>query len=225
LGSSDWRVERVDLDVGEAHDADLTGEGAARLVRVHDIGRPTLVLGSTQPASDVDEGAAAGAGIDVVRRRSGGGAVLLVPGDVVWVDVVVPAGDTLWRDDVGLAFGWLGEVWVRALAAIGAEAGAAHRGRLVRTQWSDRVCFAGLGPGEVTRYGAKVVGISQRRTRHAARFQCAALLRWDAAALAPLLRLDDTDVTALNPLAAGIAVPADQLVDAFVAALPTQRGA
>ena len=35
------------------------------------------------------------------------------------------------------------------------------------------------GPGEVTVAGRKVVGITQRRTRAAARFQCAALGRWD----------------------------------------------
>jgi lipoate-protein ligase A len=191
-------------------------------VRLHHVARPALVLGSTQPESHVDHAAVTAAGVDLVRRRSGGGAVLLVPGDVVWVDVVVPAADALWRDDVGTAFEWLGEVWVRTLASVGAGGASAHRGRLVRTQWSDRVCFAGLGPGEVTRHGAKVVGISQRRTRHAARFQCAALLRWDAAALAPLLRLDDADVAALAPLAAGITASAGDLVDAFLAALPTR---
>ncbi len=31
--------------------------------------------------------------------------------------------------------------------------------------WSDVVCFAGVGPGEVTAGTAKVVGIAQRRTR------------------------------------------------------------
>ena len=39
-------------------------------------------------------------GVAVVRRRSGGGAVLLDPGGVVWVDVVVPRHDPRWDDDV-----------------------------------------------------------------------------------------------------------------------------
>ena len=30
------------------------------------------------------------------------------PGEVVWVDVVIPAADPLWRVDVGEAFVWLG---------------------------------------------------------------------------------------------------------------------
>jgi lipoate-protein ligase A len=53
--------------------------------------------------------------------------------------------------------------------------------------WSGRICFAGLGPGEVTVNGRKVVGVSQRRTRKGALFQTAALLRWDPGRLVDLL--------------------------------------
>jgi len=35
-----------------------------------------------------------------------------------------------------------------------------------------RVCFAGLGSGEVSVGDRKIVGMSQRRTRDWARFQC-----------------------------------------------------
>jgi lipoate-protein ligase A len=214
-----WRVDRVTLDAGDAHAADLTGPDATRLVRVHEITRPTLVLGSTQRDSDVDTEAAARLGVAVVRRRSGGGAVLLVGGDVVWVDVVVPAGDPLWEDDVGVAFEWLGTTWMHALSAVGVHGAVVHRGRLVRSSWSERVCFAGLGPGEVTIDGQKVVGISQRRTRHAARFQCAVLLRWNPACIAELLGLEDS-ARALEGVAVGAPVPADALVQAFLTALP-----
>jgi hypothetical protein len=36
---------------------------------------------------------------------------------------------------------------------------------------SDLICFAGLGPGEVTWKGRKLVGISQRRVKQGGRFQ------------------------------------------------------
>ena len=141
------------------------------------------------------------AGIDVVRRRSGGGAVHLEPGGTLWVDVVVPRGDDVWDDDVGRATFWLGEAWA---IAVGAGA-AVHRGPMVRTEWSDLVCFAGLGPGEVTIDDRKVVGISQRRTREAARFQCVAYERWDPRPLAQHLPID-ADLEAMGggvgPLAA-----------------------
>ena len=47
-----------------------------------------------------------------------------------------------------------------------------HHGALQRTAWSATLCWAGLGPGEITLSGRKLVGISQRRARAAARLQC-----------------------------------------------------
>src|SRR5439155_265605 len=75
----------------------------------------------------------AGAEVSVVRRRTGGGAVWVAPGDPVWVDVVVPAGDRLWDDDVGRAVWWLGDAWAAALADLGLAAAGVHRGPMVRS--------------------------------------------------------------------------------------------
>jgi lipoate-protein ligase A len=125
-------------------------------------------------------------GVDVVRRRSGGGAVLLWPDEFVWMDLVVPAGDPLWRDDVGEAMEWVGDLWVSALAGLGIEA-EVHRAGLVKGDWSRRVCFAGRGTGEVIRDGGKLVGVSQRRTRQWARFQSMCHLRWRPEIVAALV--------------------------------------
>ncbi len=130
------------------------------------------MLGSTQAPIAVD-------GIEVCRRRSGGGAVLVHPGDVLWIDVLLPRHDRLWDDDVGRAAHWLGEAWRDALGV-----GVVHTGGMVRSSWSSLICFAGVGPGEVLVDGAKVVGISQRRTRAGARFQCVVLRTWDPTELA-----------------------------------------
>src|SRR3712207_118139 len=153
---SGWRVERETGSASAFHARPLD-DPMARAVRVLEVDRPALVLGSTQPEADVDRDAVDAAGVELVRRRSGGGAVLLAPGDAVWIDVDVPSDDPLWAPDVGRSFEWLGDTWVAALGG-----GAAHRGGLVTTAWSRRVCFAGLGPGEVTIGGRKVVGIAQR---------------------------------------------------------------
>jgi lipoate-protein ligase A len=173
-----------------------------------------LVLGSTQP--DVKPPAAAG--LDVVRRRSGGGAVLVRPGSLLWVDVIVPSSDRLWRDDVGRAFAWLGETWLHALSGVGVGGARRHDGALVRTAWSDAVCFAGLGPGEVTVDGRKVVGLSQRRTREAALFQCAALLAWDPSELETVFGIPSG---ALAAVANGLPVAAAALEDAFLSSVAT----
>ena len=180
------------------------------------VDRPALVLGSTQawpPSAPV------GGSVEVVRRRSGGGAVLMRPGELLWVDVVVPVGDPRWTADVGRAFWWLGEAWVAALEAVGVGGARWHDGPLVRTPLSAAVCFAGLGPGEVTRAGRKMVGMSSRRRRDAALFQCAALLSWDPAATADALGLGPEVVPQLDGVAAGLDVAEADLEQAFLAAL------
>ncbi len=199
-----WAVERAVGSAAAFHARPLPVP-PRRAVWVHEVDRPALVLGSTQALTVADGAAVAHAGVELVRRRSGGGAVLLVPGEVLWVDVVVPAGDRWWDGDVGRAGHWLGEAWAAALAAGGLRGLAVHRGPMVRRPWSDRICFAGLGPGEVTQDGAKVVGVSQRRTRDAARFQCAVLARFDVDALAALLAPPRPTAAERAALAAGVA--------------------
>jgi lipoate-protein ligase A len=195
--SAPWRLlfERGALaDVGP-RDFD----GVPTVVSRH-VDEPALVLGSTQP--DVPF-----RGVPVVRRRSGGGAVLVGPGLVAWVDVFVPAGHPLWEDDVGRAFWWLGEAWAGALSALGVASGVAlpaapvvHQNGLVVTPWSRDVCFAGLGPGEVTVDGGKSVGMAQRRSREGALFQCALALSWDPARYAQLLALGPDAAEDLQPM-------------------------
>lgn len=194
-----------------------------RAVEVLQVASPALVLGSTQPESHVDRRALDEADVRLVRRRSGGGAVLLEPEGSTWLDVVVPRDDPLWSDDVGVAFHWLGRAWAGALHDLGVPA-QVHEGALCTTRWSRLVCFGGLGPGEVTTDGAKVVGIAQRRTRAGARFQCAVLHRWQPEDLAALLALDPVQraaaATELRGAATGIDRPAEDVVAALVAQLP-----
>ena len=106
-----WRVEQTHGDAGAFHATDPRGDRSATF---HMVDRATLVVGSAQRSSTVDGVAAAARGVEVVRRRSGGGAVLLLPGEFVWLDLVIPAGDPLWSDDVGAAMLWVGELWQRA---------------------------------------------------------------------------------------------------------------
>lgn len=161
----------------------------ARTIRVVEAEAPALVLGSSQPESQVDRATAAATGVAIVRRRSGGGAVLVGPSEVLWVDVLIPVGDPLWTNDVSSAGWWLGEAWARAVGAVSGGEPQAWHGAMLSTRWSPMICFAGLGPGEVTLNGLKVVGVSQRRTRRGVLFQTAALLRWRPAALLDLFTL------------------------------------
>ena len=174
-----WEVHRLTGPASLLHGLSVPRR-PRRLLRWCHAASPALVLGAGEPLAHVDRAAAEAARLPVVRRRSGGASVLVGPGRVVWLDVVVPAGDPLWDDDVGVAPLWLGRVWARALGALGVTGAVVHEGRMERAPWSDQVCFAGTAPGEVRVPAGKVVGISQRRTRAGALFQCGALLRWDA---------------------------------------------
>jgi lipoate-protein ligase A len=171
IRSMTWHEESVEADVARLHGLGVP-RPAQRTVRWCVPTNSAIVLGSGQPESDVITSTAAELGIEVVRRRSGGGAVLVDPFDTVWVDVFIPADDDLWHFDVGVAFYWLGEVWAQALTKLGASQADVYRGPLVTSEWSKQVCFAGLGPGEVTVNGRKAVGLSQKRTREGALFQC-----------------------------------------------------
>lgn len=217
-----WEVEQADGSAAAFH-ARPIAQPATRRVSVLRVDRPALVLGSTQPMSDADPRALDAAGVELVRRRSGGGAVLLEPGESLWVDVVVPAGDPLWDDDVGRAFHWLGRVWAAALADLGVVT-EVHTGALVVGRWSRLVCFAGLGPGELVAGGRKLLGISQRRTRAGTRFQCVLVRRWDPAPLLALLALGDNGrdeaQRELAEVATGSDLPFEDVVGALLRRLP-----
>ena len=159
-------------------------------VWVHHVERPALVLGSTQ-REDVLAAAATGGedDVEVCRRRSGGGLVTLLPGNDLWIDVILPRSSPLWVDDVGLAGEWLGEVWAAALRAVlpATLPAHVHRGALQARQAGRLLCFAGIGPGEVRVAGRKIVGLSQRRTRAASRFQTVMTWSWPGRWVSPML--------------------------------------
>lgn len=229
-GGGPWRILEASGGADALHARDPWAAGRERAVWLCRPSRPALVLGSAQPFTDVDSGAAETEGVEVARRRSGGGAVLVVPGEIVWVDLALPAGDPLWEVDVGRASWWVGECWAEALGDFGVGPSSVHRGGMVGTPWSRRICFAGLGPGEVTAGGRKVVGLSQRRTRQGAVFHCAAFRRLDASGLVRLLALGPAEAgpaaAALAGAAAGLeelrgpGAPVASLEEALVARLP-----
>lgn len=220
-----WAIERASGLAASFHARELP-DPLERTAWIFDVDGPALVLGSTQAMAGIDVEACRRAGVDVVRRRSGGGAVLLDPGDATWVDLMVPRDDPLWDDDIARAAHWVGDAWAQALVAGGAASDdvAVHRTGLVRGAWSDRVCFAGIGPGEVLLRGAKLVGLSQRRTRSGARFQCVLLLRWRPARLIGLLAPPRPTVDALTAVATDTTregVDPALAVDALLAHLAT----
>jgi lipoate-protein ligase A len=201
--ADEFALETYGGGVAAFHATDLLADPRPRVV-VCGAGSAALVLGSRQSVDRADVDACRRAGIDIVKRRSGGGAVLVEPGAMCWFDVVVPADDQRFRSvvaDVGDSMRWVGEHLVTAFGAIGITGTTVHREGMACGAWGDLICFAGLGPGEVLLGELKLVGISQRRTRHGSRFQCMVHLHWSPEALVGLLAEPRPALDELPPVA------------------------
>jgi lipoate-protein ligase A len=194
-------------------EAAMDGEPGALAVTFTDT---TLVLGSAQPEESVDRAACAADGVRVLRRGSGGGAVLCDPA-LLEVDVALPAGHPLLVDDVSESYQFLGEAWRDALAELGVDGrlvavDEARAATDVRRAAARVACYAGLSPYEVVdRDGAKLVGFCQRRRRGAALYQCGLACGRDPGDVARYVRVDraalgPTCVVQLDPAAAWAAL-------------------
>jgi lipoate-protein ligase A len=222
---STWIVERRSGDAATLHRRDALAD-ARRRVTVLEVAAPALVLGSTQRRDVVDDEATRARGAGLVRRRTGGGAVFLDPGQHVWIDVTISADDPLWRSDVAQAFDWLGRAWVSTMVGLGLDDASMNAEAVCHSVLGRIICFAGLGFGEVSTPRGKVVGLSQRRTRAGAWFQCALVRRWDTGPYRDLLApglaaaTDDPDSELAAVRVECIDATADDVVDAFVRHLP-----
>ena len=195
------------------------------------IMRPTdsaVVLGSGQRTGVVDAASARRCNLDVLRRRSGGGLVVVSALEQLWVDIRLREGDPFHQADIGRTFVGIGRLWLGALARCGLEA-EIHEGRYEPGPWGALVCFAGRGPGEVFLGGRKVVGLSQRRVRGAARIQCGVLLGWSADATARLVALESPLRAELRShlatCAVGLKIRPERLLSAFLTELRAGRSA
>ena len=205
----DWR--------GTAADFHSFEPPASRGVWSCTVESPALILGSSQLPDVVSIACAQERGIEVVRRGSGGGVVFVHPDDSVWIDVTIPRNDDLWVDDVAGSMLWLGDVFVDALSPW--VDGSVYRGAFDAGPSGRDVCFASTSPGEVFVDGAKVVGISQRRTRDGARFQCVVYRRWAPTEWCPCLSGETARSSTLALRVATVDASADDIVSAVMSRL------
>jgi len=126
------------------------------------VGRPTLVLGGSQSVDVVNPSSLSR--VSLRRRRGGGGLVLLRPEDI-WVDWWIPADDSRWAPDVHTSSERAGTWWAKALRDVVDGLVRVHEGGLSGELAFRTVCFAGQGPGEVFVDGRKAVGVTQWRVR------------------------------------------------------------
>jgi lipoate-protein ligase A len=174
---------------------------------------PTVILGSTQSVDDVNQNSADESGVLVSRRRSGGGAVFVHPSDTVWIDITISRSDPLWKDDVAQSMLWLGDFFVEALSPW-------VQANVYRDSFSTGidgriVCFASSSPGEVFVVANKLVGISQRRGREGARFQCVLNRHWRPSEWSQIFASLDVRSRVADIPVATIDIPASSIVNAL----------
>ena len=156
------------------------------MVVERELSSSLVVLGSSQDRRVLR----AGLDLEVVRRRGGGGAVLLEPGRAIWIDLWLPSS-LQHGDDVRGLLDHAGELFAAALDAVGIKG-------LERYDADDGVarqvaCFAGLGHGElIDAQGRKLLGLTAWRCREGALVQSVAY-RHRGPELAALLALEPSE--------------------------------
>jgi lipoate-protein ligase A len=217
-----WRLERVSLTTATLHEAWPRLTEGERLCRVAEPIDRALVLGSSTGEEGFDLQRVRREGITVVRRHSGGGAVLVEPGDQIWLMLYLRLDDPLVLRDLGSSFLWLGTAVRNLLEGLGVE-GRVVTERQERTELGRMICFADLGFGELTIGDAKVLGLAQRRSRGQACFQLSLLWNERQSEISRFLR--DSDLANLPLRVAGIAprvaLSRQRLQDRLIQAITT----
>jgi lipoate-protein ligase A len=131
------------------------------VLRLYRWARPALSIGVHQRISDELVARCAERGVDLVRRPTGGTAVL--HGDDLTYSVVAPSGGR----GVLQAYNWVAEGLIAGLALLGIPAEAGSRGtgpdRPARALDSRSACFATTLGADLKVGGAKICGSAQVR--------------------------------------------------------------
>ncbi len=176
----------VDEAVAEAVDR---GEAPPTL-RLYRWQPACLSLGFAQPAGVADAAFCTAHGIDLVRRPTGGRAVLHHL--ELTYSVAAPLGTGVFTTDLQRSYGRICAALVVALRRLGvpAELSGPPRGRPVRPVEAVP-CFIGPAAGEVVAAGRKLVGSAMRRLGDTLLQHGSILEDWDGALQAGCLGLDD----------------------------------
>ena len=154
------------------------------VLRTYSWSQPTLSLGRNQRArGEYDEAALRAAGISVIRRPTGGRA-LLHHREVTY-SVTAPL---LARETLRTAYGRINALLVDALAALGVPVGIAAPVTRASLPTS-RPCFAEPCGGELTWMGRKLVGSAQWSDEGALLQHGSILVNDDQGAITGLMRV------------------------------------
>jgi len=189
-----------------------TGEPIARLYGW----RPACVsIGRAQTEGDVDLAAARAQGIDVVRRATGGGAILHNEDEITYA-IVVPLDHPGLPRDIAGSFGHLSAPVVQALQHLGLPAELES----VPDNTRETLCYVRRQGTNIVVGGRKISGGAQRRSDRAVLQHGTVIVRRDEERMATLFRTDRAQIEArVTSLAEeGVRVPRGKLLETLVQA-------
>ena len=166
----------VDEAILELH----TVQGSSPTLRFYTWSPPAVSLGYGQAVgSDIDLARCRAFGIDVVRRPTGGRAVLHE--HEVTYSLVIRADDHRVAQGVLAPYLLVSQALIRGLSHLGisAELLPPRRANMAPTQQTVPVCFSTLSSYEIAVHGRKIVGSAQRRTHGVIMQHGSVPLSWD----------------------------------------------
>lgn len=185
-------------------------------LRLYGWDRPSVSLGRFQRIGDIDE--AYCEGIPVVRRPTGGRAILHVADELTYGFTAPTAQGTF---SVGLfeSYELLGRAFMLAFRSLGIPCQSEGRKRTGRPR--SGVCFESASYAELSANGRKLIGSAQRRLSHSMLQQGAMPLELDYDGMCRVFGASDADslrlsMAGLREFAPTLTIPA--LRDALVAA-------
>ena len=150
-----------------------------------------LSLGYGQRIGDVDHDALAKRGWDLLRRPTGGKAIL--HGDELTYSLSLPPNHPLAGEDVVESYRRISAGLLRALECLGLSAVARHQGEGARRGQAGPVCFEMPSHYEVSFGGRKLIGSAQLRRKGAVLQHGALPLTGDVARICDALRFDSAE--------------------------------
>ncbi|MDD5564834.1 MAG: biotin/lipoate A/B protein ligase family protein [Thermoanaerobaculaceae bacterium] len=215
------------MAVDEALVEAVDGGRSEPVLRLYRWSPPCLSLGFSQPYEVADAGFCAARGVAVVRRPTGGRAVLHHL-ELTYA-VAAPLGRGPFTHDLQAAYQTICRALVAGLRTVGVPAqlsGTPADGMIKPTRAIP--CFVGPAAGEVVAAGRKLVGSAMRRVGDAILQHGSILEGWDGALQAGCLGLADDSslrsaVVTVGDLAAG-ALAAGRLEAAIAAGVGSALG-
>lgn len=160
------RVIRDGARAGEYNmrrDAELLAQhrpGDAPILRLYRWTPPAITIGYHQDESDFDHEAAARDGLDIVRRPTGGRAILHA--EELTYSVTGTSPGPLFGDSLHSAYELINQALLRFLLSLGIRADISDGES--RDDARGLVCFKSAGRHEIRVDGRKLIGSAQRRT-------------------------------------------------------------